>query len=151
MDMYKNIAMQLEKDLAGFADEHGHSLIFDTPDGLPLLSLDSARLVQVLKKLLHNAIQYTPNGGEVIVRAEDVDGWLKVSVIDNGIGMTEDEQTHIGELFWRAEGEMVRSFKGHGLGLPIAIGFTGLLGGEFFYETEPGEGSVFGVKVPGMS
>lgn len=152
MDMYKNIAMQLEKDMAAFAAEHEHTLTFDTPDGLPLLlNFDSTRLVQALEKLLHNAIQYTPHGGEIIVRAENADGWLKISIIDNGIGMSEEEQTHIGELFWRADSELVRSFKGHGLGLPIAIGFTKLIGGEFFYESEPEKGSTFGIKVPGMS
>ncbi len=45
---------------------------------------------------------------------------------------------------------MVRSFKGHGLGLPIAMGFVELLGGEFFFESEPGKGSTFGFIVPGM-
>ncbi len=150
MDMYKNVAMQLEKDMAALAAEHEHTLTFETPDGLPLLNLDSARLTQVLRKLMQNAIQYTPKGGKITVRAENVDGWLKVAVIDSGIGMTEEEQTHIGELFWRADSELVRSFKGHGLGLPIAIGFTKLLGGEFFYESEPEKGSVFGVMVRGM-
>jgi signal transduction histidine kinase len=151
MDTYKNIALQLEKEMADFAAEHDHTLTFNTPDGLPLLNLDSGRLVQVLKKLLHNAIQYTPNGGTITVRAEGVDGWLKVSVIDSGIGMSEEELTHVGGLFWRADSEHVRSFKGHGLGLPIAMGFTKLLGGEFFFESQLDKGSTFGVKVPGMS
>ncbi len=151
MDMYKNIAMQLEKDMAGFAAEQEHTLTFDTPDGLPILNLDSSRLVQVIEKLMHNALQYTPKGGEIVVRAENLDGKLRISVIDNGIGMSEEDQAHIGELFWRADSELVRSFKGHGLGLPIAIGFTKLIGGEFFYESAPEKGSTFGVIVPGMS
>lgn len=151
MDMYKNIAMQLEKDMAAFAAEQEHTLTFDTPDGLPILNLDSSRLVQVIEKLMHNALQYTPKGGEIVVRAENLDGKLRISVIDNGIGMSEEEQTHIGELFWRADSELVRSFKGHGLGLPIAIGFTRLLGGEFFFKSVPEQGSTFGVIVPGMS
>lgn len=151
MDMYKNIAMQLEKDMADFAAEHDHTLTFETPDGLPILNLDSTRLVQVIEKLIHNAIQYTPQGGQITVRAENDDGRLKISIIDNGIGMNDEEQTHIGELFWRADSELVRSFKGHGLGLPIAIGFTELLGGEFFFESVPEQGSTFGVIVPGMS
>lgn len=150
MDMYKNIAMQVEKDLADRAAEQMHTLVFDTPDGLPILNLDSTRLTQVIEKLLINAIQYTPKGGEIILRAERVDSNLKVSVIDNGVGMTAEEQAHIGELFWRADHELVRSFKGHGLGLPIAIGFVNLLGGEFFFETEPDKGSQFGFIVPGM-
>jgi signal transduction histidine kinase len=125
-------------------------LTFDTPSGLPLLNLDSTRLTQALTKLVINALQYTPNGGQIIVRAEGLDGRLKVSVIDNGIGMTAEEQPHIGELFWRADHELVRSFKGHGLGLPIAVGFVRLMGGEFFFESEAGKGSVFGFVVPGM-
>ncbi|MBN1678818.1 MAG: hypothetical protein JW966_00905 [Anaerolineae bacterium] len=151
MDMYKNIAMQVEKDTRSLAEEHNHILTFDTPSGLPLLNLDSARLAQVLQKLVTNALQYTPDGGEITVRAQGGDGTLKVSVIDTGIGMTAEEQTHIGELFWRADSELVRSFKGHGLGLPIAIGFIDLLGGEFFYESEPDKGSTFGFIVPAAS
>lgn len=151
MDMYKNIAMAVEKKFKDLAEEHGHTFTFDTPSGLPLLNLDSTRLTQVLEKLTINALQYTPNGGEIVIRAEDVDGNLKVSVCDNGIGMTEEEQACIGELFWRADAEQVRSFKGHGLGLPIAIGLIELMDGEFFYESAPGEGSTFGFIVPGMS
>lgn len=151
MDMYKNIAMQVEKDTRELAEEHNHNLVFDTPQGLPLLNLDSTRLGQVLTKLVINALQYTPDGGEIIVRAEDVGGKLKVTVIDNGIGMTDEEQAHIGELFWRGESEHVRSFKGHGLGLPICIGMIKALGGEFFYESTYEKGSTFGFIVPGMS
>lgn len=148
MDMYKNIAMQVEKETAELAAEHNHTLVFETPDGLPILNLDSERLIQALKKLVVNAIQYTPDGGTITVRAEPDDGKLKVSVIDTGIGMTAEELTHVGELFWRSESEHVRSFRGHGLGLPIAIGFIELMGGAFFFESEPGKGSVFGFTVP---
>jgi signal transduction histidine kinase len=151
MDFYKNIALQVEKDTAELVTAHNHTLTFDTPSGLPLLNLDGARLALVLKKLVVNALQYTPDGGQITVKAEGVDGKLKVSVIDNGVGMTEDEQTHIGETFWRADNEHVRTFKGHGLGLPIAMGFIKLMGGEFFYQSTSGQGSTFGFLVPGMS
>ncbi len=148
MDTYKNIAMQVEKTLAPLAEQFNHTLIFETPDGLPLLNLDGARLAQIIVKLAHNALQYTPQGGTIIVRAEKVDGKLKVTVTDNGIGMTPEEQQHVGELFWRADNEHVRAFKGNGLGLPIAIGMIELMGGEFFFESEPEKGSTFGFIVP---
>lgn len=151
MDVYKNIAMEVEKKVTELAGQYDHTLTFDTPSGLPLLNLDSARLAQVMNKLVVNAIQYTPKGGEITVRAEEADGKLKVSVIDNGIGMTPEEQTHIGELFWRSDSEHVRSFKGHGLGLPIVMGLIDLLGGEFFYRSESGKGSTFGFIVPGTN
>jgi signal transduction histidine kinase len=150
MDMYKNIAMQVEKDTKDLAASLEHTLTFETPSGLPLLNLDSNRLALAMNKLLTNALQYTPKGGQITVKAEGVEGKLKVSIIDNGVGMTPDEQTHIGELFWRADNDQVRSFKGHGLGLPIAIGFIKLLGGEFFCDSTAGQGSVFGFVVPGM-
>jgi signal transduction histidine kinase len=151
MDMYKNIAMQAEKANAELAAAHNHTLTFETPDGLPRLNLDSTRLTQALNKLLVNALQYTPDGGQITVRAENVGGKLKVAVIDSGVGMSADELTHVGELFWRADNDLVRSFKGHGLGLPIAMGFVEKLGGEFFFQSEPDKGSTFGFVVPGMS
>ncbi len=151
MELYKNIVMQVEKNTAELAAKHNHTLVFDTPSGLPLLNADGERLAQALTKLVTNALQYTPEGGEIVVRAEDVNGKLKVSVIDNGVGMTPEEQAHVGELFWRADNEHVRSFKGHGLGLPLAIGFVELMGGTFFFESEAGKGSTFGFIVPGMS
>jgi signal transduction histidine kinase len=151
MDMYKNIAMQAEKANADLAAAHNHTFTFETPDGLPLLNLDSPRLTQALNKLIVNALQYTPDGGQITVRAENANGKLKVSVIDSGVGMSADELTHVGELFWRADNDLVRSFKGHGLGLPIAMGFVEQLGGEFFFQSEPDKGSTFGFVVPGMS
>lgn len=151
MDMYKNVAMEVEKRTKDLAAQHNHTLVFDTPSGLPLLNLDSSRLTQVVEKLLVNAIQYTPDGGTITVKAEDAGGHLKVSVIDSGIGIRPEDHVHIGELFWRADDDHVRSFKGHGLGLPIAIGFLRLFNGKFFFESEPGKGSVFGFIVPGMS
>lgn len=150
MDMYKNIAMEVEKNMQELATAHSHKLVFETPSGLPILNLDSGRLSLALQKLITNALQYTPDGGEVVVKAENVDGRLKVSVIDHGVGMSPEEQAHIGELFWRADNDLVRSFKGHGLGLPIAKGFIELVGGEFFFESAPNQGSTFGFIVPGM-
>jgi light-regulated signal transduction histidine kinase (bacteriophytochrome) len=96
MDMYKNVAMEVEKNTRDLATQHEHTLTFDTPSGLPILNLDSTRLAQVLTKLVINALQYTSNGGTITVKAERVNGSLKVSVIDTGIGMTGEEQTHIG-------------------------------------------------------
>ncbi|MBN1200427.1 MAG: hypothetical protein JXJ20_01100 [Anaerolineae bacterium] len=148
LDTYKNIALEVENATKDLAAEHGHTFVFDTPSGLPMLNLDSTQLAQALRKLVENALQYTPDGGTITVRAEEVDGKLKVSVIDTGIGMSKEEQARIGELFWRADSELVRSFKGHGLGLPIAMGFIKLLGGEFFFKSEPGQGSAFGFIVP---
>jgi signal transduction histidine kinase len=149
LDLYKNIALQVEKAAAPLAAERGHTLVFETPASLPLLNLDSERLAQALTKLVVNALRYTPEGGTITVRAEGVEGRLRVSVVDPGIGLSAEEQGRVGELFWRGESEHVRSFKGHGLGLPIAKGLIELMGGEFFFSSTAGQGSTFGFVVPG--
>lgn len=151
LELYKNIALQVEKDTRDLAAQHGHTLVFETPDGLPMLNVDGPRLAQALTKLVINALQYTPPGGQITVRATGVPGWLIVSVIDTGIGMSPEEQAHVGELFWRADCEQVRQFRGHGLGLPIAKGLVELMGGQFFFESRAGQGSTFGFKVPALS
>ena len=150
-ELYRDVALQVEKDAEELAAAHRHTLAFETPSDLPLLKVDGVRLAQALKKLVVNALQYTPDGGQITVRAEGIDGRVKVSVIDSGVGMTEEERTHVGEPFWRADNEHVRSFRGHGLGLPIAIGFIELMGGEFFFESAAGKGSTFGFIVPSAS
>lgn len=151
-DLYKNIAQQVEKDVAGLAAERSQTLTFETPSGLPMLNIDSERLAIVLRKLVTNAIQYTPEGGEITVRAEAANGGrLKVSVIDNGIGMAPEDLVHVGERFWRSEDERVREIKGHGLGLPIAMGLIDLMGGEFFFTSERDKGSTFGFVLPATS
>jgi len=150
LETYKNIAQKVEKDVAELAAAREQTLTFETPSGLPLLNVDGERLAQALRKLVTNAIQYTPEGGEITVKAEAVNGGrLKVSVIDNGIGMAPDELAHVGERFWRSEDERVREVKGHGLGLPIAIGLIELMNGEFFFTSERDKGSTFGFVLPG--
>lgn len=148
LDLYKNIALQVEKDLSALASERGVSLTFETPGGLPMLNVDGERLALVLRKLVSNALQYTPEGGQVTVRAEAVGDRLKVSVEDTGIGMSPEDQAHVGERFWRSDDERVRDIKGHGLGLSIALGLIALMGGEFFFTSERDKGSAFGFTLP---
>ncbi|MCZ2094675.1 MAG: HAMP domain-containing histidine kinase [Anaerolineae bacterium] len=148
LDLYKNIALQVEKDLSGLASDRGVTLTFETPSGLPMLNIDGERLALVLRKLVANALQYTPEGGQVTVCAEAAGDRLKVSVMDTGIGMSPEDQAHVGERFWRSEDERVREIKGHGLGLSIAMGMIALMGGEFFFTSERDKGSTFGFTLP---
>ncbi len=134
LDLYKNIAPQVEKDLSRAGERSRVTLTFETPSGLPMLNIDGERLALVLRKLVANALQYTPEGGQVTVCAEAAGDRLKVSVMDTGIGMSPEDQAHVGERFWRSEDERVREIKGHGLGLSIAMGMIALMGGEFFSQ-----------------
>lgn len=151
MDMAKNILLAVQKETQDLAAEHKHELVFEVPDGLPILNLDGNRAKQALVKLVENAIKYTPEGGHIIVRAGPVEGGLEIIVKDNGVGMTPEEVERLGELWFRGDDELVTSSKGYGLGIPIVLECMRLAGGRLFYESEKGTGSTFGIFLPGMS
>lgn len=152
MDMFKNIAQMIEKQTRPLADELGRELIFDIPSGLPILNLDSELLVKALVKLVENGLRYTPAaGGQVRVSARADGHLLRITVQDNGIGMTPDELAQLGTVYFRSENEVVRSFKGSGLGIPVAYGIIRLLGGSVDVASQPGAGTTFTVTVAGMA
>lgn len=151
MDMAKNILLAVQKETAEMAEEAGHELVFDIPDGLPLLNLDSTRAVQAVIKLVDNALKYTPEGGKVVVSAEPVEGGLQIHVSDNGVGMNSEELEKLGELFFRGDDDLVTNTKGYGLGIPIVIECMKMVNGRLSYESTKGEGSRFSIFLPGMS
>jgi signal transduction histidine kinase len=149
MEMFKNISMQLEKDLSEFAANRKVSLTFEIPQGLPLLTIDAVRVQKALHKLVENAIKYTHEGeGQVTVSAEGLGDKLRVVIKDNGIGMTEETQGHLGELFFRGDQELVTQTKGYGMGLPIVFACLDLVGGELSWQSKVDEGTTFEVLLP---
>ena len=152
MDMFKNIAMMVEKQTQPLADELNRQLEFDIPQGLPLLQTDGERLTEALVKLVENGLRYSPEEtGKVSVSASGEGSTLKVVISDNGIGMSEDDLTNVGKAFWRADHELVRSYKGSGLGLAIAYGIVDQLGGTLDVESTQGVGTQFTFRLEGMT
>lgn len=152
MDTFKNIAMKVEKKLKQRADDLNRELEFDIPQGLPLLQVDSEWLGIALVKLAENGLQYSEEGtGKVTVTGEAEDSTLIIKIIDNGIGMTDDELAQLGTLYFRGEDDRVREFKGSGLGVPLAFGMLNLIGADVSIESEPGDGTTFIIRIAGMS
>lgn len=151
MDAFKNISMKIEKDLKKRAEELKRTLEIDVPQGLPLLNLDGDLLGLALVKLVENGLQYSAaETGKVTVTAHGEESWLVIVISDNGIGMTEEELSHLGEVYFRGERDEVREYKGSGLGIPIAYGVIKLLGGTVTVTSKLDEGTTFTVKIPGM-
>ncbi len=152
MDMFKNIAMVIEKKMRPLAEELNRQLEFDIPQGLPLLNVDGDLIAIVFNKLIENGLRYSPEGeGKVTVKARNENNKLIVDVEDNGVGMTEEEMSHLGELFYRADNDVVRAYKGSGLGIPIAYGLVDVLRGTISVHSEPNKGTRFTVTFEGMS
>jgi signal transduction histidine kinase len=152
MDMFKNIAMKVEKEMMPVAQELGRTLSFDVPQGLPLLNLDGDHLALALNKLVENGLRYSPaETGQVWVRALADGPWLVILVEDNGIGMTEEEMGKLGTLYFRSDHDAVREYKGSGLGIPIAFGLIAALQGRVNVESVPGQGTRFTLYLPALS
>ncbi|MBN8637505.1 MAG: HAMP domain-containing histidine kinase [Anaerolineae bacterium] len=150
MDMFKNIAMMVEKSARPVAESLNKTLTLDVPQGLPLLNLDGELLAKAIFKLVENGLRYSNEDGAVTVAASGEGSDLIINVIDNGIGMTPEDLARLGEVYFRSENELVRSFKGSGLGVPVAYGLIKLLGGTVNVVSEAGKGTTFTVRIPGM-
>jgi len=114
------------------------------------VSFDRARVRQAAAILLDNAVKYTPEGGNVVVRVGQENGWARLEVSDTGIGIPEDELPLVFERFHRADPARTQSTSqgGAGLGLSIARQIARAHGGEIEAKSEPGEGSTFALRLP---
>ena len=108
---------------------------------------DRGRLDQVVTNLVSNAIRYSPDGGEVVVRLSEEGGGVHLAVKDRGVGIPPEKQALIFERFGRAHGS---KYGGLGLGLTISQGIVEQHGGRIWVESSgvAGEGSTFHVWLP---
>lgn len=137
------------------AEKKNIALVEDVPEGLPPLKQDQNRLQQTLNNLLSNAIKFTPEGGtvKVVVKRDEKDNMLIMSVSDTGIGISEEDQKKIFEKFRQGssaitDSVMTREYTGTGLGLSIVKEICKLLQGDITVESQLAVGSVFTVRVP---
>ncbi|HHY94715.1 MAG TPA: hypothetical protein GX513_06855, partial [Firmicutes bacterium] len=122
------------------AHARGLQLHVDIPPSLPPLWADPTRVKQVLYNLLSNAIKFTPQGGQVWVRAWQEDDEIAIQVEDTGIGIKPEDQQAVFDEFVQAESAYRRRFEGVGLGLPLSKKLIELHGGRIGLESDVGRG-----------
>jgi len=117
--------------------------------------LDDARVVSdrrllghILVNLVANAAKFTPEGGQVTVRARVRGERFQLSVADTGIGIADDKRAAIFEAFRQLDGGDERAYGGVGLGLALVQRLTELLGGHVVVDSQVGKGSTFTVDLP---
>ncbi len=128
------------------AERAGLSLHVEAATDLPLVQADATRLEQVLVNLIHNAVKFTPPGGEVTLLAVQQENFVRFSVRDTGVGIPEDDLTRLFERFCKAD--RARSGGGTGLGLSIARHIVEAHGGSIWAESVEGRGSTFHFSIP---
>ncbi len=115
---------------------------------LPHVTMDSERVLQVLRNLIGNALKFTPNGGIVRITARQADGGVAVLVADTGPGIPASHLTTIFEKYQQGFPAGSDNLKGTGLGLAIVKHIIQAHGGKVWAESEPGRGSVFTFVLP---
>jgi two-component system phosphate regulon sensor histidine kinase PhoR len=130
-----------------FAERSGVTLVVEREPGLPSFRGDEARLGQVVVNLVHNAVKFSPDGGEVRLAVRRTGDAIELSVRDHGIGISRADRARIFERFYKADRARVRG-GGTGLGLAIARHVVEGHGGRIVVESEVGKGSTFTVTIP---
>jgi signal transduction histidine kinase len=111
------------------------------------IEVDPTLLEEMIHNLIENAIKYTPTGGSVVVSSTEEAQYVVVSVKDTGPGIAHEDQALVWNKFTRGH-KINSTASGSGLGLYLVKYFVELHGGEVFLESEPGQGTLIGFKLP---
>jgi signal transduction histidine kinase len=122
-----------------------------SPEDHLKVDVDAGKIGTALSNLVKNAIIFTDSGGHVRIEADHVPGHVRISVIDDGLGIPSKDLPHIFERFFQAESHLTRRHGGMGLGLSIAKAMVEMHGGKIWVESVAGAGSKFTVLLPSAS
>ncbi|HPH96294.1 MAG TPA: HAMP domain-containing sensor histidine kinase [Anaerolineaceae bacterium] len=130
------------------AHQHAISLVADVSRAHIIMNVDAEKLNGILDQLIKNALSYTNPGGHVLVKAVLMPGQVRVSVIDDGIGIPANQVKKVFDRFYQVEAHLNRRQGGTGLGLAIARDMVTLMGGKIWAESVEGRGSRFTFTLP---
>jgi len=114
----------------------------------PPVLADKDAMLSVFTNLIDNAVKYTPEGGHVDIAVRCDGLYVKVSVADDGIGMTAEDKERVFDEFFRAKNEYTDHVPGTGLGLTLARRLVEIHEGHIAVDSTPGAGSTFSVSIP---
>lgn len=146
VDIYL-LLRQVGDEMAAVASGNGQLLRTELPESLPLVWADEDRLRQVIQNLVVNATKFTPEGGQIILKAKIEDDYLIVEVQDTGHGIPEEEQKRLFQPYHRQLSDR-EHLSGLGLGLALCKNLVQLHGGRIWVESSEGKGSTFSFSIP---
>jgi signal transduction histidine kinase/CheY-like chemotaxis protein len=145
-EMFSGLKGMLKPLLAGNTSV---DLIFENTAGGAMLRTDEAKVSQILRNFISNAIKFTPRG-TITVAASMLGENVRFEVRDTGIGIAPEHHERIFEEFTQVENPLQEKFRGTGLGLPLSRNMAVLLGGRAWVESEVGQGSSFFAEFPAV-
>ena len=146
-------AASIVKDVLGLfqasAKEKNIALELLLPEEIPLVTIDSDKINQVLTNLVGNALKFTPAQGKITIKAFRAENFLQIEVRDTGVGIPKQDLEKVFDKFYQVDrNKSFTSVKGTGLGLPISKGIVERHGGKIWAESEIGKGSKFIFTLP---
>jgi signal transduction histidine kinase len=138
----RRVAEELEPTL------QAHTLALEVPEVPVPIRGDERRLEQVLQNLLGNAIKYSPDGGQIGLRITPVDGYARLEIRDEGLGIPEAELEHLFQRFYRAANVDHVRISGFGLGLYLVQQIVSRHDGTVEVTSTEGQGSTFAISLP---
>ncbi|MCG6137645.1 MAG: ATP-binding protein [Nostoc sp. LLA-1] len=130
------------------AQEKGIILAYNLPNELPDVWCVVGGLRQIIINLLHNSIKFTPNGGQVWIKARIQGDYVQLEFRDTGIGINENEISQIFDCFYRVRSGITEDMGGAGLGLTIVKRLLRRCGGAIYVKSKLDEGTTFIVNLP---
>lgn len=132
------------------ADRLSSAIVRDIPEDLPKVHADPNALARAVRHLVENGAKFSPQGGDVVVQARHIPGTGRVClrVIDQGIGIPEEERAKIFQLFYQVDGSTTRRFGGVGIGLALVKMIVEGHGSSVTVEGGQGQGSAFSFELP---
>jgi signal transduction histidine kinase len=112
------------------------------------VTMDRTRVIQVLMNFVSNAHKYSPAGTRITLEGRVKGGNLQMAVVDQGMGISEADQTRLFTKFFRVDNEETRSVSGTGLGLSITKGIIEAHGGNVAVQSKLGQGTRFSFTIP---
>lgn len=146
-DLYEMVRNIVKNHLVP-AEKEALTLKVAASDDIPIINVDANMMERSIINLVDNAIKYTPNGGtiEVGLRRQNED--ILITVHDDGYGIEEENLKNLFQRHFRIRRREHKRVKGSGLGLFIVRSVARRHGGDAFVESEVGNGSTFGIRVP---
>ncbi|MCL5105083.1 MAG: ATP-binding protein [Armatimonadetes bacterium] len=144
-----NISTIVEKVVAAqksYTNKHEFSVDMD-PE-IPTIVGDQDKIDQILTNLTNNAVKYSPNGGTITVSGKKLDGVVRMTVADQGMGIPPDHLAKVFDRFHRIDNRDTRKVGGTGIGLYLVKHLVEAHGGKIWVESEVGEGSKFIFELP---
>jgi signal transduction histidine kinase len=140
---------QVKERCSAAAAAQGIYLNIVKPDSaLPIITVDAIRIEQVLNNLIANALRYTPQGGQIVMRLDRSDHDVNITIQDDGPGIQPETLPYIFERFYRADHSRSREDGGTGLGLTIARQLAQAHNGDLTAANAPNGGAIFTLRLP---